>query len=322
VCQPLNPACRTAGNPCTANTECCSRYCSNGTCQLGASWCIQTGDACTQAESCCTGDCVVAAGATVGTCAALNTGATYCQDGVDGTVCEGCNACCSRLCTPYGPSGVHVCQPASGCHVNGDLCRQDSDCCGAAGSGLPGDGNVTCQKEAGKAIGACRNPTGCNPQSNVCHYQDYACSISSARNDCCGATGNSGVCQLDTLGVPRCNGLTACVPAGGICSSAMDCCDGVPCVPDPSGVLRCMVPPDAGKVCVPPGGACTIDGDCCVGTTCIKEVGAAQGICGNVTPPPDAGVPCAEYGQLCTTDTDCCNQVSCYNGICQWAVPQ
>jgi hypothetical protein len=211
--------------------------------------------------------------------------------------------------------------------VNGDVCRQDSDCCGAAGTGLPGEGNVICLKEVGKAIGACRNPTGCNPQSNVCHYQDYACSISSARNDCCGATGNSGVCQLDTLGVPRCNGLTECVPAGGICSSAMDCCDHLPCVPDGTGVLRCLVPPDGGTVCVPPGGACTIDADCCVGTTCIREVGAAQGICGNVTPPPDGGVPdapppCAEYGQTCTTDTDCCNQVSCYNGICQWAVPQ
>jgi hypothetical protein len=188
---------------------------------------------------------------------------------------------------------------------------------------LPGEGNVVCQKEAGKALGICRNPTGCNPQSNVCHYQDYSCNISSARNDCCGATGNSGVCQLDTLGVPRCNGLAACVPAGGICSSAMDCCEHLPCVPDGTGVLRCMVPPDSGSVCVPPNGACTIDADCCVGTTCIRSVGAAQGICGNVTPPPpDAGPPCAEYGQLCSVAADCCNGVTCYNGLCQWAVPQ
>jgi hypothetical protein len=30
---------------------------------------------------------------------------------------------------------VFVCQPASGCHVNGDMCREDTDCCGAAGAG-------------------------------------------------------------------------------------------------------------------------------------------------------------------------------------------
>jgi hypothetical protein len=193
---------------------------------------------------------------------------------------------------------------------------------------LPGEGNVVCQIEDGKAIGVCRNPTGCNPQSNVCHFKGYACSNSSARNDCCGAPGNSGVCQLDKLGVPRCNGLgSTCIPAGAICSSAMDCCDQLPCVPDGTGFLRCLTPPDGGKACVPAGGACTINGDCCVGTTCIRPVGATQGICGNVTPPPDAGVPdapppCAEYGQLCSTDQDCCNGVSCYNGICQWAVPQ
>jgi hypothetical protein len=267
---------------------------------------------------------VIAAGATVGTCAPPPSGSTYCSDGVDGTVCGACNNCCSRLCTPYGSSGVRVCQPASGCHVNGDLCRQDSDCCGAAGTGLPGDGNVVCQIQSGKALGVCRNPTGCNPQGNVCHYQDYSCNISSARNDCCAAVGNSGVCQLDTLGVPRCNGLgTTCIPSGGICSSAMDCCDHLPCVPDATGVLRCLTPPDGGTACVPAGGGCTIDGDCCVGTTCIRPVGATAGICGNVTPPADAGPPpCAEYGQLCSVATDCCNGVTCYNGICQWAVPQ
>ena len=42
--------------------------------------------------------------------------------------------CCSRACAPWGPTGVLVCQPASGCNVVGDLCTSDSDCCGSAGS--------------------------------------------------------------------------------------------------------------------------------------------------------------------------------------------
>jgi hypothetical protein len=336
LCQALNPACKTAGNPCTASTQCCSQLCEAGLCKLGSSFCIQTGDLCSDSSTCCSGDCQKAAAATLGTCAPPPSGATYCSDGVDGTVCGDCNNCCSRLCAPYGPTGVRVCQPASGCRVNGDLCRKNSDCCGAAGTGLPGDGNVTCEIPAGKALGICRNPRSCNPQGNVCHFKDYTCSVSSARNDCCAAVGNSGVCQLDFMGVPRCNGLgTTCIPGGGICSSAMDCCNQMPCVPDGSGLLRCYLPPfspvDGGvppPSCVPTGGRCTINADCCAGVVCITLPGSTQGICGLQPPPPgkpgqdagtvDAGTPpiCAEYGQLCTTRADCCNDIPCYNGRC------
>jgi hypothetical protein len=242
-CQPLSTACHTAGNPCTNSSQCCSSLCQAGICKLGASFCIQTGDVCSDSGTCCSGDCQKGSG-TLGICAAPPSGATNCSDGVDGTVCGACNGCCSRLCAPYAPTGVRVCQPASGCRVNGDLCRRDSDCCGAAGTGLPGDGNVVCQIDSGKALGICRNPRSCNPQGNVCHFKNYTCSVSSARNDCCAGVGNSGVCQLDSLGVPRCNGLgTACRPGGETCSSAMDCCNQMPCVPDGTGLLRCYAPP-------------------------------------------------------------------------------
>jgi hypothetical protein len=218
--------------------------------------------------------------------------------------------------------------------VNGDLCRKDSDCCGAAGTGLPGDGNVVCEIDAGKAVGICRNPRGCNPQGNVCHFKDYTCSISSARNDCCSGVGNSGECQVDFLGVPRCNGLgTTCRQGGETCSSAMDCCGQAPCVPDSAGLLRCYTPPatvDGGvpSSCVPSGGSCSINGDCCKGSTCIQPIGSTKGMCGVPTLPPgtppaaDAGTPdtstpgCAEYGQLCSTGADCCNGITCLNGRC------
>ncbi len=338
VCQALNTACLTAGNPCTVGSQCCSTLCEAGVCKLGASFCIQTGDVCSDSSTCCSGDCHIATG-TLGTCAAPPSGATYCSDGVDGTVCGACNNCCSRLCAPYAPTGVRVCQPASGCRVNGDLCRKDSDCCGAAGTGLPGDGNVTCEIDTGKAIGICRNPKSCNPQGNVCHYKEdngYTCTVSSARNDCCAAVGNSGVCQLDVLGIPRCNGLgTTCIAGGGTCSSAMDCCNQMPCVPDGTGLLRCYNPPGTGvdggvpSSCVPAGGPCSINGDCCKGSTCIQQQGSTQGICGTPTPPPagpdagtiDASAPgCAQYGQVCTSMADCCNGITCWNGRCMDAV--
>jgi hypothetical protein len=328
ICQALNTACRTAGNPCTDSTQCCSSLCSGGTCKLGASYCIQSGDACTHSSTCCSGECQIASGASVGTCAPPPSGATYCSDGVDGTVCNACNGCCSRLCAPYGPTGVNICQPASGCRVNGDLCRKDSDCCGAEGTGLPGDGNVTCEIESGKALGICRNPRSCNPQGNVCHFKDYACSISSARNDCCAAVGNSGVCQVDFLGVPRCNGLgDTCRKSGETCASTNDCCALAPCIPDNTGALRCYGPGDGGtNICVPSGGACSINGDCCPGTTCIQPIGSTQGVCGTNTVQPDGGVPldagpaCAEYGQTCASASECCNSVPCWNGKCMYQV--
>jgi hypothetical protein len=329
TCKAITTACKSTGNACTATDKCCSGKCGTaGTC-IESSFCIQTGDACSNAFDCCGGICKIAAGATLGLCAQPTGGATYCSDGIDGTLCNDCNGCCSRLCAPYALTGVKVCQPASGCHVNGDLCRKDTDCCGGPGTGLPGDGNVKCEIAAGEAVGICRNPMGCNPEANVCHFQNYACSISSARNDCCAAVGNSGVCQLDPLGVPRCYGLgAACRMAGETCASSADCCNNVPCVPDAAGQLRCLNAPDAGPVCSPSGGPCTIDQDCCTGYTCIKTVGATNGTCGVYKPPPpadggppppyDAAVPmCALFGQACTGAGmgNCCDQPCTCNAM-------
>jgi hypothetical protein len=268
-------------------------------------------------------------------------------------LCGSCNDCCSRLCAP-GPSGVNICQPASGCHVTGDLCLKDTDCCGGdASSGLPGAGNGMCQLDPSGKIGICTNPQNggggaCDPEGNVCHYlQDdtYMCSSSSARSDCCGdANPKWTMCKLDALGVPRCLGVGDCVMAGGNCASAADCCNGVPCIPDDMGVKRCLTPPDGGPACVPVTGACTINADCCPGGVCNRPRGSSTGTCASNTPPPgtggyggEAGAPnggyagtsgasgtggyagstsCALYGQICSVNSDCCNGVPCNNGIC------
>ena len=275
ACVALNSSCETSGNACTAETadKCCSKTCLQGKCSLGVSFCIQPGDVCSRAQDCCSGGCTIAVGNKLGTCDVPPSGPSFCS-GVDGVVCGGCGDCCSRLCAPFGPSGVKICQPASGCHVTGDLCRKNSDCCGGTlDSSLPGYGNVTCQIAAGKTIGICRNPVNgpsdggaCNPQGNVCHLKNYACDISSARADCCGGLGaKGGVCEVDPLGVPRCNGLgTSCRAGGETCASNADCCNDVPCIPDAQGQLRCLT---GGPTCSPSGGSCTINGDCCTGYT-------------------------------------------------------
>jgi hypothetical protein len=344
TCTPLNTTCKTAGNACTTGAECCNGVC-NASHQCAApsavSYCAQTGDLCRGDSECCAGVCAIAAGAQAGTCATLSTS---CQ--VDGTVCNGCGSCCSHFCGPFGAGGPHICQPASGCHVQGDLCHKDSDCCGGdATSGLPGAGLIKCEPDPvyGSRIGTCGGPkasncpggaatckNACNPEGNVCHYkQTLVCAgnLTNVRNDCCDCISGKECCQPDATGIPRCNALAACVPVGGNCSFSGECCNHEPCLPDPvTGSLRC------GSRCVSAGGVCTTNADCCTGMLCNSTPGALGGVCMIPTPPivsPDAGVPgtqdagtstsidaasvCAYYGQACSVGTPCCGGTSCVN---------
>lgn len=348
TCAPLNSTCSTAGNACADGTDCCSGQCgANKLCTLGGSYCIQPGDVCSRANDCCTGSCSIAGGATLGTCAEQPAGPAFCT-GVDGVTCDDCGDCCSRLCAPFGPTGVKICQPANGCHVTGDLCRRNQDCCGGTDDAtLPGYGNVVCVVQPGAEVGLCRNPRNgpgpggaCNPQGNVCHYKEYMCDISSARADCCGGLGaKGGVCQLDPLGIPRCNGLgNACRDPGDTCASTDDCCDNTPCVPDMDGVLRC-----GDGVCQKSGDSCTINGDCCPGSICLTPPGSTVGTCGGDSGGGGTGgtggssstggssgssgssgtggtsASCNEYGQICKASGDCCNAVPCTSGVCRFA---
>jgi hypothetical protein len=333
ICVPLNPSCKTAGNTCVADDDCCGKVC-NAAKQCAApsaiSYCAQAGDICRGDIDCCTAVCDIAAGKSVGTCAAISTSCL-----IDGTVCNGCGACCSHFCGPFGSGGPNICQPASGCHVQGDLCHADSDCCGGdVASGLPGAGLVKCEPDPvhGSRIGTCGGPrasncpsgvdtckNSCNPEGDVCHYHDTAVcagAVTSKRNDCCACISGKDCCQLDRAGIPRCNALTTCVPVGGNCSFSDECCDHEPCLPDPAtGHLTC------GSACVPVGGLCTTNADCCAGMVCEVAPGSLAGTCTIPTPPttpPDAGAVdappiCAYYGQFCSPDIPCCNDIACVN---------
>ncbi len=342
TCTPLNTTCLTAGNACTAGGEgCCSTLCSGGVCQLTASFCTQAGDVCAKSSDCCTGTCTIAAGSTLGTCAALpSLGRNNCSGGTDGTVCgggtndggAGCLDCCSRLCAPFAPTGVFICQPANGCHVEGDLCTKDNDCCGGeapypdGGVPLPGATTVQCLKAAGASIGYCASPTAgsasnsCNPEGNVCHFKDngYICGNSSEENNCCDHLGSRTDCELDAIGVPRCHvvggdaGVLPCVPTSGECAFDGDCCGGK-CLPDSTGTLVCNP-----VTCSPSAGPCTTTADCCDGLNCNVPPGSTSGTCGGSTSSPDGGSgSCAAYGQSCTQSSDCCNGVPCTSGSCQ-----
>jgi hypothetical protein len=136
-------------------------------------------------------------------------------------------------------------------------------------------------------------------------------------------------CKQDIVGVPRCTGAS-CVAAGVGCATSADCCNGTPCVPNPSGNPPFVC---SAATCVPTQGLCTINADCCPGNTCNVPPGGTKGTCTPSIPPGgggdggstggdsgsaggDAGQTCALYGQTCTTVADCCDGIPCNGGRC------
>jgi hypothetical protein len=121
--------------------------------------------------------------------------------------------------------------------------------------------------------------------------------------NCCpqGTDGGQQLCEPTILGVRRCfapGTPDECIPDGGECNFADECCGGL-CLPDPDGGYFCS------DTCVPVEGACTTSADCCDGV-CIQQQ----------CEPNTFG--CIPLGTTCTTDEDCCTGL-CSDGVC--AVP-
>jgi hypothetical protein len=341
VCKPLNASCKTSGNPCAANGDCCSKFCNGGVCNSQPSFCTQDGDVCSTDLECCGGACTKAAGATLGTCGAVTapgtTGCTpagqSCGAGTDGGVqCD--QSCCSRSCGPL-TTPIKVCEPPSGCHPTGELCRSDDDCCGNPKQPPPLKGPVHCSKASPtQAFGRCDNGGACREPGSICKVGGTA--SCSAENNCCepnGAVGKdycnsnpANCCKQDALGIPRCvMNAYDCAggppPAGTSCATSADCC-GNPCVANKFG-----------GACVPNGGSCSTSADCCPGLPCAIPPGGSVGVCGGTVLDdggvaeggapdggpgtdgggnlPDGGT-CSLYGQTCDpAANDCCNAVPC-----------
>ena len=338
-CTPLGPK-PTTGNPCTTNAECASGYCNAGICAT-PSFCVQPGDACANNFDCCSGNCTKAAGAMLGTCGTATAGGGVPGCTPAGVVCGGATdastdqcggSCCSRSCAPSGTTGLTICQPPSGCRPTGEICRNDSDCCGWSGSPDPKMGFVTCSKASPTAeYGRCDNGGACREPGSICKPADYSCN---AENNCCEHASlpssycNSNpenCCRRDALGIPRCLikpvDCTTPPPAGTVCATSADCC-GNPCVGNVCG---------APTTCAPRGGECTTTADCCSGIPCIAPPGSTKGYCGGGVL-PDGGVtsdgggtgggtpPCALFGQMCTSSGQCCNGVPCTDSTCRYPI--
>jgi hypothetical protein len=339
-------SCRSAGNACDGDGDCCSKFCKDGNCALGASFCVQTYDICTNNDQCCHGTCVMQAGANAGYCGLQVSSGSACDNKlVTGEVCEGdCSSCCSRSCAAHPTSGRSICQPPSGCRPAGELCRTDLDCCGGdPEADLPGAGNAHCEDINSEGVGRCKS-ISCTPQGGICKYDEsdyveFCGGNSTSPNNCCNFLGNKSNCALDRLNIPRCDALSECRDEGEACANSDDCCGGAPCVQNETGKFVCYLPPEGD--CVAATGPCTIDGDCCRGSLCIRRPGEASGTCGDtgIDPNPPSGVgggagagngsggsnpgsggglACAAFGQACEDASDCCGDVPCDGAFCNY----
>ena len=245
-------------------------------------------------------------------------------------------------------TGASVCMPAGGCRMTGDYCDTQASCCGGTNADY-GGGNtsysVTCEKKNSTSPATCDSGTGCNPPGNICGGGGTV----NASQNCCwldanmvpqggGVQGHS-ACKPDSGGIMRCFGGPVtptcpdgwdadrpgcCIQAGQVCQFSDQCCNGVPCVPDGAGVLRCAAtnPPGGGSTCAPRGATCTAAGEgnpgtCCSGLACYTVPGTTRKECLETTPGPT----CYDVGRSCTSGLQCCTGY-CYEGtVCGGCAP-
>ena len=231
--------CKTRGDPCVADKDCCSDRCTDDTCAssgqrsvygdscysnedcwtqpsgmnscvwLGvtagyrclASTCRHESDVCTTSNQCCRGQCNFNRCQT-GTAACL----TY------GLSCSGGDECCSGMCS-RGIGYQWSCQKLDGCQPGGESCSDDSVCCSKTCT----DGNCT-------ATGG----------TSTCLNEGEPCLV----GQCCGQLS----CLWDWFStVYRCSSLApgSCRVTGDACAYESQCCNGARCDQNSIGDFKC-----------------------------------------------------------------------------------
>jgi len=305
TCSSTTTFCKTPSTACTLNTECCSNHCLNGSCS--SQQCVDVGASCSSNADCCTATC------TNGTCATI-PGQTC---GVIGQACTSGTGCCSTNCQGG------VCVRAYSCQANGDICLQNSDCCGnvcsAAGGGagvclaISGGGGGGCTQDGNP----CSSGTGCcsrvcvDPGSGatVCQPVD-GCRLTGdfclSTNACCGGGVNPNgtvQCRPDAVGSGRCDNGQACNGVGNICGAPHLLDGGVATYPD-GGTIRVNAPQDC---CDGHQQVCRVDSS---GVPRCFGGGSASCPAGYTGEAPC----CIQTNQNCQFSDQCCDGAKCLPG--------
>lgn len=278
--------------------------CNDGVCRQSDGQCVKDpkddGTPCGDGRECVNGSCEA-------TCRALNAACTpsgnqCCQD--TPTTCAALNPNC------YGTGDS---QNPRCCHLTGDTCSDDCECC--AGRFCE---EGACCSHTGSACGTaddcCSDFTALDCVSGRCCVQDgFSCE---EEGDCCaGFCGPNGECQAclnlrqscdpelnqccQTGGQTICaqsfnfDDANCCRPLGGACGENSDCCDGVR--------TTCT----NGRCCLGPDATCTASSECCPGFSCRGNVCRSD--------------VCLEPGETCAaTSIECCPEegATCSGGTC------
>lgn len=316
-------SCNAYGDVCYLNQDCCSGLCSTnatttvpstpGRCLSPSGGCTEDGNPCAGASNCCTRLCVdLGSGATV---CAVAGGCRMTGDYCDPTEFKSTTPCTtsnvSTTCWPtYGNNST----------CSGGFCTNPNGaCCGGNADQLNPNGyGVKCEPKQVGAPPTCSNGQSCNPAGNICGGSGTV----NASQNCC--DGKKAVCKADSSGIMRCfggcpnddcskcptgydpNNPGCCIEAGQVCQFSDQCCNGAPCVPDSSGVLRCAL---TGGSCLPQGDTCdpTSGPPCCTGLTCTSTSNGYECLSGS-------GGTCGAPGSSCTSGDQCCTGI-CWEGV-------
>jgi hypothetical protein len=162
--------------------------------------------------------------------------------------------------------------------------------------------DATCL-QAGAACGSsadCCGGLACGGPSKVCCVAGNGhCSTTA---DCCAQT-MAGSSAISCVG----GSCEACGLVGDDCSTS-SCCGGLHCLFSPGGTGQC---------CVPTGGSCVVASDCCfinidtvstcVANKCVAQPAPEAGPCGT-----GAGA----FPDPCQSDSDCCSGWICIGQVC------
>lgn len=233
--------CKTRGDSCTADKDCCSDRC-DGTCASSGD-CSVHGDSCYSDGDCCTHPPGMNSCVWLGVTAGSRCLASTCRHESD--VCTTSNQCCRGQC-----SNSNRCQSGSAaCLTYGLSCSEGDECCSdlCRGSGY----QWSCQKL-----------DGCQPVGEPCNDDSVCCSKTCTDGHCASSTSGTGACLnegepcLGVLGqccsplsciydwfstVSRCSSLVqgSCRATGDACAFEAQCCNGARCVQNSSGDFKC-----------------------------------------------------------------------------------
>lgn len=356
-CATYGETCAAAG---TSNT-CCSRWCqdvagTDGGTDLrcvSSSSCRSRGEICSRNADCCSGVC------SGGRCP---TQAQLGQKLFVGEPCTQDSECASYACASTYPGGPKVCQFLGGCRPADEVCTADLECCGYLELSQTRDNCLTAQPTPGVCVSLVAVPglRRCVLQPTDKEVGEICAAGGATVHSCCGG---SAVCQPSYTGVSRCLGFATqadggfqCLPNGTPCSIPEECCSRVcaqETVADGGTALVCSgcraagqactanadccaqicvgglcVAVDGGTSCAPLGAVCTADAECCAricsGGVCrtCRTAGDLCAVnadcCGGACVPGDGGslCGCLGNGTVCNQNSECCSNI-CSGSTCR-----